>query len=403
MLNRKEMLKAMATLPVIGGLAGTGIVRDAAGTALKAPTYQRDFFTELGVRKFINGRGTITTLTASLLPPEVVEAISYATHHFVPLNDLNLKVGERIAEMLECEAAHVSAGAASAIVLGTAACITGSDRDKMRALPIVEGNRPEVIIQTTHRMGYDRMVRNTGAKFVEVDSAAEMEAAINENTVMAFFFNAAGEHRISHEEFVAIGKRHGVPTMNDAAADTPPRENLFKYTRMGFDLVIFSGGKGIRGPQSAGLLLGRKDLVEAARLNHSPNANIGRGMKVNKEEILAMMVALERFLAIDEEEEHEKWLSWVNRIGDHARQAPSVETEVYMPPVANHVPHLRITWDESRIGATPVDVRRELQQGHPSIEVSGGRDALELNVFMMKPEEIGVVGRCIREVLQSHA
>jgi seryl-tRNA(Sec) selenium transferase len=290
------------------------------------------------------------------------------------------------------------------MTLGTAACITGTDRDKIRNLPNLDGPPREVIIQRTHRFSYDHAVRNCGVKLIEVDGPREMQRAMSNRTVMMLFYNAAGEHSVSHEEFVEIGKRNNVPTMNDAAADTPPVENLFKYIEMGFDLVTFSGGKAIRGPQSAGLLYGRKDLIEAAKLNNNPNADsIGRGMKVNKEEILAMMVALEEYLERDHDADWAMWEEWVERIDSSVRELPSVETEKYVPPVANHVPHLRIEWDESRISISPEEVRETLRQGHPSIEAFGGANSLSVSVFMLQPEEVRIVGRRIREILSEHA
>ncbi len=399
MLSRRKMLRMLAALPLVGGMAGTGLVKKVSGPAAKNSAYRRDYFTELGVRRFINGRGTITTLSGSLMPPEVIEAINYASNQFVNLIELNEKVDRRIAEMLNCEDAHVTAGAASAIQLATAAAVTGLDREKMRQIPNIPGSQPEVIMPKNHRI-YEQQLTACGVKLVEADGPEEMEQAINENTVLGFYFNASPHKSISKEDFVSIGKKYNVPTFNDAAADVPPVENLFKYIEMGFDIVTFSGGKGIRGPQSAGLLFGRKDLIEAARLNHSPYGSIGRGMKVNKEEVLGMMVALELYLEKDHDREWKMWESWVDRIAAAAGSVPSVETEKYVPEIANHVPHLRITWDQNRVRISPSDVRENLQKGHPSIEVFGGQDYLEMNVFMMKPEEVGIVARRIREVLE---
>lgn len=395
------MLKLLATLPIVGG---TGLVRKVSGEKLLQPDYRRDFFKELGLRPFINAWGTITAKSGSLMHPEVIEAINYASQQFVDLNELQDRAGERIAEMLNCEAAMVTAGAASAMTLGTAACITGKDQEKIKQLPRLAGPTPEVIIQKTHRFVYDHAVRNAGVKMVEVDGPDEMEKAVNGKTVMMLFFNAAAEHSVSHEEFVEIGKKHNVPTFNDAAADVPPVENLFKYIEMGFDLVTFSGGKAIRGPQSAGLLYGRQDLIEAARLNNVPNGDtIGRGMKVNKEEVLAMMVALEKYLERDHEKDWNEWEERIDRIDSAVKTVPSVETEKYVPPVANHVPHLSIKWDQKAVRITPEELREKLRYGHPSIETFGGNDSVEISVFMLQPEEVGIVGRRLKEELQMAA
>lgn len=402
MLSRKNMLKMLATLPVVGSVAGANLIRTAGVAKLKHPAYSRNFINELGLRPFINARGTFTVLTGSLMEEEVLEAINFMAQQYVNINDLQDKVGERIAEMLNCEAAMVTAGAASALTLGTAAAITGEDEDLIREIPNLPGPRKEVIIQKTHRFGYDHAVRNCGVKMIEVESARDMRRKINENTVLALYFNAASEHLIEREEFVDIGKSNDIPTFNDAAADVPPVDNLFKYIEMGFDLVTFSGGKAIRGPQSAGLLFGRKDLIEAARLNHSPNSNtIGRGMKVNKEEMVGMMVALEVYLNKDHDKEWEEWLRRVDVINRQAGSVSMVVTEKVIPEGPSNVfPGCRISWDQNRIPITPAELTEKLRNGHPSIETSGGRESLNINVSMMKSEEAGIVGRRIREELE---
>ncbi|MEP6915154.1 MAG: selenocysteine synthase, partial [Acidobacteriota bacterium] len=269
MLSRRRFLGTIYALPVAGGAAAASGQTPAAATRRKGG---RDYFRDLGVRPFINAAGTYTAMTASLMAPEVMEAINYASKHYVMLDELHDKVGERIATLLHCEAAMVTAGAASALTLGTAAVLTGTDRKKVGDLPDLTGMKTEVVIQKAHRFGYEHAVRNTGIRFVEVETREELERAVGPQTAMMLFFNAMnGEGKIQDEEFAALGTKHGVPTFVDAAADVPPVENFWKYTKMGFDLVTFSGGKGIRGPQSAGLLLGRKPLIEGARLNASPN------------------------------------------------------------------------------------------------------------------------------------
>jgi L-seryl-tRNA(Ser) seleniumtransferase len=383
----------LAGLPVLGSLAGPKAAFAAA---------RRDYFRELGVRTFLNAAGTYTMLTASLMPKEVVEAWLYASKSFVPLVDLHDAVGRRIASLIGCEAAMVTAGAASALTLGTAACITGKNPDFIRRLPDTTGMKNEVIIQKTHRFGYDHAVRNCGVRLIEVESREELERAINPRTAMLLFLNLAEpQGAISAAEFVALGKKHGIPTMNDCAADVPPAANLSKYTKMGFDLVCFSGGKGLRGPQSAGLLLGRKDLIEAARLNGPPYADtIGRGMKVNKEELVAMMVAVELYLKRDEEAERRELDRRANLIVDAVASIPTVQTKIEVPPIANHVPHVHIWWDEAKLGMSVPDVVRKLREGNPSIEVvPGSKEHLIVNAWMLEPREVKIVARRIRAVL----
>jgi L-seryl-tRNA(Ser) seleniumtransferase len=390
MPNRRRFLQGVSAAPL------------AAGVSFAGPG-KRDYFKELGIRPFINAAGTYTTLTASLMLPEVIDAINYASKHFVHLNPLHDAVGQRIASLVGCEAAMVTAGAASALTLGTAACMTGKNMDFVRRLPDTSGMKTEVIVQKTHRYGYDHAVRNCGIKFVEVETADELERAVNERTAMMLFFNANNkEGQIKDEEFTRLGKKLNVPTFNDAAADVPPVENLSRYIKIGFDLVTFSGGKGIRGPQSAGLLLGRKDLIEAARMNSSPNSDsIGRGMKVNKEEILGMMAAVEAYVKRDHAAEWKEFEKRIKQVADGVASVPSVKTEQFVPEIANAVPHLRITWDQEAVKITPREAAQKLREGEPSIELRpGSRNALEVAVWMMQPGEAQIVGRRIREVLK---
>jgi L-seryl-tRNA(Ser) seleniumtransferase len=294
----------------------------------------------------------------------------------------------------------VTSGAASALTLGTAAVLTGTDRQNIVDLPDLARMKSEVIIQKSHRFGYDHAVRNCGVRLVEVETREDIERAVSARTAMMLFYNNNNrEGQIQDEEFVRIGKKHGVPTFNDAAADVPPVENLWKYTALGFDLVTFSGGKGIRGPQSAGLLLGRKDLIAAARLNAPPNGNtVGRGMKVNKEEIVGMLAALELYLEKDHAREAREFEKRADVIRNAAVAVAGVKAEVFVPEVANHVPHVRISWDTSR-GITPADAVRALRDGEPSIGTRSEGNGLVVGVWMLRPGEERVVARRLRDVL----
>ncbi len=392
MPNRRRFLQGLSTVPLLGGTA-----------AVAASPARRDYFQELGVKPFINAAGTYTTLTASLMHPEVVQAIEFASKRFVRLQEVHDAVGKRIASLVGSEAAMVSAGAASALTLGTAACMTGSNREFILRLPDSTGMKNEVVVQKSHRYGYDRAVRNCGTRFVEVETREELERAVNDRTAMMLFFNANDKvGKIKAAEFVELGKKHKVPTFTDAAADVPPVENLSKYIKMGFDLVTFSGGKGIRGPQSAGLLLGRRDLIEAARLNGPPNSDtIGRGMKVNKEELLGMMVAVEVFLKKDHQAEWRDWERRIKVIADSVASRKSVKTETFVPEISNSVPHLRITWDEAALNVTALEAVRKLREGDPSIELRpGAATGVEVAVWMLEPGEERTVAKRIREVLK---
>jgi len=264
--------------------------------------------------------------------------------------------------------------------------------------------KSEVLIQVTHRYGYDHAVRTCGVKLIEVETTQDVERAAGPKTAMMLFFNANDPvGKIRAEEWVALGKKHGIPTFNDASADVPPVENLTRYNKMGFDLVTISGGKGLCGPQSAGILMGRKDLIEAARLNTSPYSDsIARGMKVNKEEMLGMLVAIELYLKRDHAAEWKEWERRMKIIADSVTNVPTLTTDVEIPPIANHVPHLKIRWDQNRVKLSPLEVMKQLRDGDPSIEANPGTDknVLVIGVWMLQPGEAEIVARRLRAVLK---
>jgi uncharacterized pyridoxal phosphate-dependent enzyme len=400
MVRRRRFLETLSAVPLVGAWAATsggGLAEAAAGRK------GRDYFAELGVRPFINAAGTYTAMTASLMPPEVMDAIQYASHHFVMLDELHDKVGERIATLLKCEAAMVTSGAASALTLGTAGVLTGTDRRKVGLLPNLAELKSEVIMQKSHRFGYDHAVRACGVRIVEVETAADLERAITPQTAMMLFFNSNnGVGQIKDQEFASLGKKHGIPTMNDCAADVPPIENFWKYTAMGFDLVAFSGGKGIRGPQSAGMLLGRKDLIAAARLNAPPNASIGRGLKVNKEEMVGMLVALESFLKRSDGE-IKVFEARAEAVRKAAASVSGVTAEVFVPEIANHVPHVRITWGADGPAMKAADVVQAMRAGEPSVVIRNEDEALVVGVWMLRDNEEKIVAKRLREVLSKRA
>ena len=395
-------------------LAASGLVGVKPEAAEAAVAAGEDYYTKLGVTKIINAAGTYTALTASTMPPQVRAAVTEAAKHPVRLAELQQKAGQYLASRLKCEAALVSAGAASALTLGTAACMTVGNQKAVSMLPLeTAGLKNEVIVQKTHRYGYDHAIKNCGIKFVEVETLADYEKAFTNKTVMCHFFNAAEGGQISHEQWVAVAHRHNVPCFNDAAADVPPISNLWKYTQMGFDLVTFSGGKGLRGPQNAGLLLGRKDLIEAATWSNSPHdETVGRGMKVAKEQIVGMVAAIDWFLAQSDEGFQAEYRRRAERIAAALKGIPGVRYEMFVPPLANAVPHLLIRYDQSKI--KPLDVAEQMRKGTPSIEINpatgrksgsaglpNAEDALIVGVWMLEPGEDAIVGRRLREVLSA--
>jgi L-seryl-tRNA(Ser) seleniumtransferase len=352
------------------------------------------------------------------MPDQVQAAVTLAAQKPVHLMELHKAAGEYLARRLRCEGALVTSGAAAAIKLATAACITRGNKSAVVNIPTdMQGLKNEVIVQKAHHYDYDHAIRDCGARFVDVETLDEYERAFSERTVMTQFFNAAEGGRISREDWVRVAHKHGIPCFNDAAADVPPISNLWNYTDMGFDLVAFSGGKGIRGPQCTGLLLGKKDLIDAAQLNNSPSSNtIGRGMKVGKEEIIGLVAALDWFLAQDDAAMEAEYRKRAALVAERVQTVPSVEARIFVPPVANHVPHLLITYDRNRIKLTATEVMQRMREGNPRIELNpatgggpasaglpGGGNAIVVGVWMLQPGEDQIVARRLHEVLSEGA
>jgi L-seryl-tRNA(Ser) seleniumtransferase len=413
-LSRRKLLSTGAQAVVAGTAALSGLPASEARASSKAGSQGVDYFQKLGVTPFINAAGTYTVLSASTMPDEVQAAVALAAKQPVNLNELLDASGAYLARQLRCEGALVTAGAAAALVVGTAACVTLGNEQSILAIPNdMSRLKNEVIVQKTHRYDYDHALRNCGIRFVDVETLEQYEQAFTERTVMAHFFNAA-EGKISREDWVRVAHQHGVPCFNDAAADVPPISNLWKYTQMGFDLVTFSGGKGLRGPQCTGLLLGRKDLIEAARKNNSPNSNtVGRGMKVAKEEIVGLVAAVDWFLKQDEAAMEAEYRGQADRIAKHLSAIPTLQTQIFIPEVANHVPHLLITYDQNKVKLTGAEVMQKMRQGKPRIELNpatggapasaglqGGPNTIVVGVWMLQRGEEMVVARRLREVLQ---
>lgn len=398
-MRRRDLLKGLSAASVVGGVSGQVFAGEAVKVAAK-----RDLFKELGIRTFINAAGNYTAMSASLMPEEVLETIRSAAHEYALVDDVQDKVGERIASICHAEAAMVTAGCWSALVIGMAGVLTGMDGKKVSRLPFLEGSgmKSEVIVQKTHANGYHTALTNTGVKIIIVETREELEKAINEKTAMLWFLNReAPEGKMKHEEWIELGKKHNLPTMIDIAADVPPVENLWKYNDMGFDLVCISGGKAMCGPQSTGILMGKKDLIAAARLNAPPRSGIARGQKVNKEEILGMYVALERYVKHDHAKEWKTWESKIAHIDNAVKGIDGVKTEVVLPPIANHTPSLSITWDDQKIKLTKEAMGDKLRKGTPSIEVISWETVnnIRLTVFMLKPDQEKIVAKRIREEL----
>lgn len=366
----------------------------------------RTIYDELGVKPIINAAGTFTDLGGSLMSQEVIAAWCEAAQHFVDLRELQQRVGEKLAALLQVEAALVTGGAANGILLGTAAAITLRDADFVRRTFSPDGQEPyEVLRQTAHRDLYDRQLETCGIRIVDVETVADVERSVNERTMMMMAYNLyEPEGKIDHNGWLRLARRYTLPTLLDAAADTPPVENLWHYSQLGYDMVVFSGGKAIRGPQGTGLLLGRRHLIEAARQNAVPNeGTIGRAAKVSKEDIVAVWKAVEQYVRADG---NVIWQQCERRAGVIAallREVPTVTTRIVVPQIANRFPHVLVFWNEQELEITRAELKQRLRDGTPGIatgRVYGtGDEGFLISVVNLQTHEEQIVGERIRAIL----
>jgi L-seryl-tRNA(Ser) seleniumtransferase len=427
-LNFKLEWNRRSFLNGLGGLAG--LLAGGAGLDAKAPAKagteatrkvltgfgaSGQVYEELGVKPVINAIGTMTFLGGSLISPEVVEVMDAASKHFVNIIDLSHAAGKRISQMLklpEGYSALVTSGAAGALVCGYAGILTGDNPDFIQRIPDLTGMKTEVLIQKSHRYPFDHQIRQTGVKLVEVETREEAEKAIGPQTAAMHFTNLFNQRgRIKVDEWLKIAKSHNIPAFNDAAADTPPISRLWEYTNMGYDLVAFSGGKDIRGPQCAGLLLGRSNLVEYALMNTNPNEDtIGRPSKVGKEEICGMVKALELFLASDQEAALRQYWKQLDYIAAQTSKIPGVSAAYHYDPhqIANHTVSMQVSWDPRKISLSGSAVAHELRNGNPCIYVGGGGSEeggantnVHITAWMLKPGEEKIIAERLSEVLRS--
>jgi L-seryl-tRNA(Ser) seleniumtransferase len=411
-------MKVLAAAPLLTQIAARDLYAEAAGAIGKDP--RQNVYTRLGVKTVINCRGTWTYLSGSLEFPEVRQAQLEAAGYFVNMIDLQRAVGRRLSELTGAESGIVTSGSAGAMAAATAACMAGTDDKKIWQLPDTTGMKHEVVM-VGGRSAFDSAIRLTGAKLVLVRSAEELANAINENTAMIYTTDL-GE-KLQRE--VGIAKDHRVPLLMDDAAGIPPVENAKLYARMGIDLYCFSGGKGLRGPQCSGLLLGRKDLIEAALMNSSPREGaVCRPMKVGKEEVIGCLTALETWLKVDEKKLYSEWNGRVDRIRKLVDTVPGVTTNVYVPDDGNRYPTLKISWDQQAWGYSLDDCVADLRASNPVIEVLGADnpslvtavregnpnptakerkkpDHIELVSMTIKPGEEMIVGQRLRALLSA--
>jgi uncharacterized pyridoxal phosphate-dependent enzyme len=410
-MKRRTFVQWAAAFPL---LAQVGL-QEALGTgwAEVARNSTDNIYTRLGVKPLINGRGTWTYLSASLELPEVRAAQVEASQHFVNIFDLQRAVGKRLAELTGAESGMITSGAAGAMAVATAGCIAGTDPDKIWQLPNTDGLKNEVVM-LGGRSVFDSAIRLAGAKLVLAESAEQIPNAITPNTVM--IYTSSSPEQLTKE--IAVAKAHHVPIFMDAADGIPPVDKLQLFAKMGCDLYTFSGGKGLCGPQSSGLLLGRKDLIEAALANSNPwEGAVCRPMKVGKEEIMGCLAAVETWLKMDVPKLNKEWGVRVQRIATLVGTVPGVETKVYTPE-ENQCPTLSISWDQQAWGYTTADCAKQLLEGTPGIAVltednpsdvlsqkpGSARaprkdDKLQIVSMTLRPGEEIIVGKRLKQLL----
>ena len=373
-------------------------------------------YQKLGVTPIIHGAGTTTRYGGSLMRPETIEAMREASQAFVNIDELNEAAGAAIAHRLGAEAALVTGGAAAGLVLQAAACMTGDDAAKVARLPDTTGMKNEFIIQRVHRFQYDQAFRLAGGVLVDIGLGRrtlpyELENAITDRTAAVVYLYSpftSPPGLLPFETICEIAHQRGVPVIVDAASMLPPRQNLFKHLRLGADIVNFSGGKGIRGPQSTGIFAGHKDLIRAAALNHSPNAGVGRPAKTSKEEIVGLVTALELFLAEDEDAEMNRYREVCTHIVDAVRDLPGLRAVVEQDPLNRVLPHAVLYFEPSWQGPSGQAVRDALASGTPHIYVQQGTqqggyfDEIAVDPINLQPGDEDIIATRLREELTRH-
>lgn len=357
----------------------------------------------LGVKPFINASGTITTLGGSLMAPKVLEVMRQAAGSFIDLNDLVEKAGAYLADRIGVPAAFISCGAASGMQLSAAACLTGTDLDKIRGLPHTNGWKNEFVISLVDRHTYIHQgIEVCGGKLVRVGSedavtSADLIGGIGENTAAVVHF-LGKQSKKQLAEVIAGANEKGVPVMVDAAAQLPPRSNLTEFVEMGASLVTFSGGKGLCGPQNSGLVVGKKEYVDAVRLNSSPYSAIGRSMKVGKEEILGLVAAIDLFLNRSDEVDRDRWLAQANVIVNALADVPNLQAYALtegQDASPDFAPRAYVDLPDDR----KRDVMQALRQGDPQIVVRSQAKGILIDPMTMQPGEEDVVAKRLVEVL----
>jgi D-glucosaminate-6-phosphate ammonia-lyase len=406
-LTRRTLLRTALTVPMASAnlRMQSSPAAAAAGTAahLHSALYAR-----LGVKTFINAYGTLTTLSGTLMSPEVSQAMEEASKQFVQIHDLQAQVGRRLAELTGAEAAFVTAGASAALCLATCAVTAGDDPMKIDRLPDLTGMKSEIIIQKAHRNSYDHAFRMVGVTLVDVETADDIRRAINPKTAalaMVLSHNSLG-HKVELDEMVALAHAAALPLILDAAAEVPPAENLRSFTKIGADLVAFSGGKNLRGPQCSGMLLGRKDLVQKAYANSAPHNRFARIAKVGKEEIVGLLTAVELYLKRDHAADRREYHAMLERAARRLAGVPTVFTELITNDDYSHSPRLSVQWDEATLGVTLDQMMERLVGGEPAIVATdmtkyrpNWKRGIGIFPYNLRPGEEIIVADRVREIL----
>ncbi len=376
-------------------------------TVFSAPTEREtDVYARLGVRTIINARGATTAVGGTLPPPEVMAAMAEAAKAFVVLDELNAAVGKKIAAATGAAAGYVTCGSAAGMLLAAAACITGTNIARIRRLPDTTGMPNEIIVHRAHRINYDQMFRASGARLVEIGIPSaterwEYEAAFTERTAAVAFVDSPsiGPGALDFATVVAIAHAHTVPVIVDAASTLPPVSHLTRWIAGGADLVIYSGGKGMRGPQDSGLLAGRADLIAAAKMNGNPNAAIGRAAKVSKEAMVGLAVALDRFMAHDHDADFAAHRTQAELIAHELADFPNATCDIIADPERYPMP-VAVVRPIGGAWSAPA-LRETLATGDPGIFVNVEHGGIGINTHCLRDGDAEQIATRLRALLRT--
>jgi uncharacterized pyridoxal phosphate-dependent enzyme len=413
--SRRELFRRGGLLATASGFLGLSQSASAATPATAGKLQLNpDIYKSIGVRPLINCRGTLTVISGSMELPEVRAAVDAGARHHVALDELMEAVARRIAELTGAEWALVSAGCAAGIAHTTAACVTGGNPDLHVRIPDLAGfQKDEVVIPRDSRNEYDQAVRSVGVRIIEVGGAAEYEASLGPKVAMVYILSGDRMESgpLNYDTVYSIAKKKSIPVFTDAAAEMLTVPNV--YLQRGSTFVGYSGGKCMRGPQCSGVVLGRKDLLQAAWVASAPHHGHGRTMKIGKEEMLGLLAALEMWMQRDHNKEDETWTQWMQTIADRVTSIDGVTASIRPPRgLNNHSPGLSINWDPAKLGITGEDVSNVLWTTEPRIALGGGggggrvgrasnQTGISITAYMMQPDDVQIVADRLYQLLSA--